>query len=186
VSNYNKIKNILESTTIKITEDQVLNFLKNKKRWPIRYPWNQNTVEIINNTAGNSNNFFETYYNGAASYLDYEKWHRYYALGYTTIISHVLDLTEDLRNLEKKLGEVTGMRINANFYFSKPGQQPSFMEHHHPYDVFVKQIYGSSPWLVNNKKILLKAQNTLVVPKYAPHHVYAKECKKLSLTFNLE
>ena len=186
MSNHNKIKNIIESTTIKITEDQVLNFLKNKKRWPIRYPWNQNTVEIINNIASSSNNFFEAYYNGAAAYLNYEKWHRYYELGYTTIISNVLDLTEDLRNLEKKLEDVTGISVNANFYFSRPGQQPSFTEHNHPYDVFVKQIYGSSPWLVNNKKILLKAQNTLVVPKNAPHHVYAKECKKLSLTFNLE
>ena len=34
--------------------------------------------------------------------LDYEKWYEYYELGYTTIVSNIFDLTDDLRKLDKE------------------------------------------------------------------------------------
>jgi len=46
-----------------------------------------------------------------------QEWIKYYDLGYTTIVSHVLDLTEELRNLNKKLNDAVGLNISANFYF---------------------------------------------------------------------
>ena len=75
---------------------------------------------------------------------------------------------------------------SANFYFSKPGQIPSFLDHSHPYDVIAKQIYGNSTWRVNDKKIKLKKNYSLIIPANAIHSVIDKSNKKLSLTINIE
>jgi len=182
-----KLQKIVQSSDINVTEEQLLDLLKNTKRWPYRYPWNQATVEIINNLGYlTSDLFFTTRNHSGVLYLDYEKWKKYYDLGYTTIISNILDLTEELRILSKKLSDAVGLNINANFYFSKPGQIPSFEHHNHNYHVIVKQIYGNSDWKVEDKKITLKPKDTLLLPKQTLHSVINKKNKKLSLTINIE
>jgi len=183
----NKLANIVQSSNINITEEQLLELLKNTKRWPYRYPWNQPTIEIINNLGYTTSDLFFSQKNFSGfTYLDYDKWIKYYDLGYTTIVSHVLDLTEELRNLNKKLNDAVGLNISANFYFSKPGQLPSFEHHSHKYSVIIKQIYGSSEWKVEDKKMTLKPQDTLLLPKNTLHSVINKKNKKLSLTINIE
>ena len=117
----NKLEKIVQSVDINITENQLLDLLKNIKRWPYKYPWGQGSVEIINNLGTlNKELFFSSKNNFGSNYLDFEKWIYYYDLGYTTIISNILDLTKELRILEKKLSDAIGSNINANFYFSKP------------------------------------------------------------------
>jgi mannose-6-phosphate isomerase-like protein (cupin superfamily) len=183
----NKLEKIVQSVDINITENQLLDFLKNIKRWPYKYPWGQGSVEIINNLGTlNKELFFSSKNNFGSNYLDFEKWIYYYDLGYTTIISNILDLTKELRILEKKLSDAIGSNINANFYFSKPGQLPSFEPHAHSYHVIVKQIYGNSEWQIENKKLILKPKKTLIVPKNTLHAVINKLDKKLSLTINIE
>ena len=173
-----KIKNF----NISLTEADILNFLKIKRRWPIRYPSGQPGVEIITNNGDMRNElFFE-----ASGYIDYKKWKHFYDLGYTTIISNVLDLTEELRNLSHLIKDHVGNDINANFYFGKPGQKPSFDLHTHHYHVIVKQIYGAAEWICGDKKLILKPGETLWIPKEAPHAVVSKEEAKLSLTLNCE
>ena len=175
-----KLQEIVDETSIKINENDVFNFLKIKKRWPHHYPWNQNTVEILANNKKLQSPFFD-----GDGYLNYDKWKRYYDLGFTTIISNVLDLNEDLRIMNKKLTSNTGLQINGNFYFSLPGQIPSFDYHDHDYDVIVKQIYGISEWVVDNKSFELKPNQSCIIPKTIKHKVVNKKEKKLSLTINL-
>jgi quercetin dioxygenase-like cupin family protein len=173
------IKNI----KINISEEDVLSFLKIRKRWPVKYLTNQPSIEIIDNLG--NNDFGNSLFFDSEGYLIYDKWLEIYNLGYTTIMSNVLDLHKDLRNLQKYLNNSFGKRMNGNFYFSKGGQLPSFILHNHEYDVIVKQIYGTGHWILNNNELVLQEQNTLVIPAQSNHQVYKITDKKLSLTINL-
>jgi len=176
------LKEIVENNKIFLEEKDLLNLLKIEKRWPIKYPWNQSTVEIIDNFGNLRNNFIYNY----DGYLNFDLWFEMYDLGYTTVVSNVLDLNEDLRNLQKLIINKTGIKINGNFYFSKTGQNPSFNEHVHPYDVIVKQIYGSAHWRVDNKEFILNPQESILLTKNTKHQVFFQKEKKLSLTLNIE
>ena len=181
-----KIRSTVESFNLNISEEELLNYLKNTKRWPQKYPWGQPSVEIINNIGTQSVNFYKAHAYSNQCYLDFDKWYKYYDLGYTSIISNVFDLNDGLRELSSKLSDITGMLLNGNFYFSKPGQIASFDGHTHNYNVIVKQIYGESKWVVGNKNINLKPQKALIVPKMNTHKVVTKINKKLSLTINID
>ena len=179
-----KLYDVIESIEIPFNEKTILDFIKIEKRWPLRYPWNQNSVEIINNLGYNTNEgLFKS--NG---YLNYDAWQEYYNLGYTTILSNILDLTPELRHLNKTLKKIIGNEINSNFYLSKSGSdnKPSFESHSHPYDVIVKQLYGSAHWEINNKQLVLNKSETLIIPKNTNHRVFLITEPKLSLTINIE
>ena len=60
------------------------------------------------------------------------------------------------------------------------------VNNHHPYDVIVKQIYGSSRWIVNEKEVILNPQDVLFIPRQTDHEVIDKGENKLSLTLNIE
>ena len=176
-----KINNIIKDFKISLTEQELLELLQIRKRWPHKYLWGQNTVEIISNQQTCESIFFFK----ADGYLDYEKWFDFYNLGYTTIISNALDINKELRHLNKILTNVTGLSICGNLYFSKPGQTPSFYKHKHDYDVIVKQIYGETEWFLNDKKFILKPNYTCIIEKNMYHQVLNKQDKKLSLTLNI-
>ncbi len=180
--NLEKVEEIVKSVSINLKENDIFNILKNRKRWPYRYPWGQASIEIIaENEYLVSDLFFKS-----DGYFDFERWKKYYDLGFTSIISNVLDLNEDLRLLNKKLTEHTGLVINGNFYFSKPGRRASFSYHNHEYDVIAKQIYGEADWKIDEKIYHLKAGNTCIIPKNVYHQVLNKENDKLSLTINIQ
>ena len=173
----------INDVEINLKEEDVLNLLQIEKRWPIYYPghFSQPSVEIINNFGSNSNlDMFNQ-----QGYLDYIKWKHLYDLGYTTIISNILDLNKNLRDLNNYIQSKLGSKINGNFYFSKPGQLPSFGLHSHKYDVIVKQIYGDSEWINGEKKITLRPQKAISIPAKTAHKVITKHNKKLSLTLNM-
>jgi len=176
-----KVAEIVKSSNIDLTEEDVLNFLKIRRRWPIVYPGGQPSVEIINNTETNSS----VYFFNVDSYLNYEAWKKFYDLGFTSIISNIFDLTDQLRELNQKLIYATGCNINGNFYFSKVGQTPSFNYHSHNYNVIVKQIYGVSDWKIKDKLYTLKPKDTCIIPKNVLHKVISKNENKLSLTINI-
>jgi len=177
------LSKLIESHNVCFTENLILDLLKIEKRWPIKYQWGQSSVEIINNFQNNINTgFFKD-----DGYLNYDKWKEYYDLGYTSIISNVFDLNENLRKLHNDLKRAVGNEINANFYLSKGNSKnkPSFALHSHPYDVIVKQLYGSSYWNINNKKTILSKNDVLMIPKNTDHEVFMIKKPKLSLTINL-
>ena len=178
----NYLESIVKSVDINLTEEDIFNFLKIKKRWPFRYHWGQPSVEILcSNGRLESKHFFDV-----ENYFIYEEWKKFYDLGFTSIISNILDLDKNLRNLNKRLQENTGLKINGNFYFSKPGKKPSFDYHKHDYDVIVKQIYGSSDWKINEKIFTMNTKDTCVIPKNTLHKVLSKNENKLSLTINIQ
>jgi len=177
-----ELETIIKKTDVDFKEQDLLDLLKIEKRWPHRYPWGQASVEILTNTAALESVLFFN----LKGYLNYEEWKKFYDLGFTTIISNVFDLTNQLRSLNKTLTNKSGLMINGNFYFSKPGQIPSFPYHKHDYDVIVKQIYGEALWKVENKEFILKPKDTCIIPKNTYHQVLSKNENKLSLTINIQ
>ena len=80
---YNNLSYKVKNTAIYISEQQVLDFLKIKHRWPLNYPSGQPSVEIISNNGDMRRvPFFDAF-----GYLDYDKWKHFYDLGYTTVVS---------------------------------------------------------------------------------------------------
>ena len=167
---------------IKISEEDILSFLKIKKRWPLNYPWGQPSIEIINNYNNTVNNFFFD----SDGYLNYDNWYEYYKKGFTTILSDVLDLNNQLRKINMDLKYKIGNEVNANFYFSKSKQLISFKPHTHPYPVIVKQIYGQCDWKIGNEDITLNPQDAIFIPKETVHGVENSRGNRLSLTINLK
>lgn len=106
----------------------------------------------------------------------------YYELGYTMIISNVGRHFEEVKEVEKIVGNYW-----SNFYFGKGcvGVSPSFPYHNHDYDVVVKNIFGSSVWRVDGEIVNLQDQDVLELPKGTFHQVTDIEKLKLSLTCNL-
>jgi mannose-6-phosphate isomerase-like protein (cupin superfamily) len=174
--------NYINDIEINLKEQDILDLLQIEKRWPISYPSSQSSVEIINNLGHNSRSGIFN----QEGYLDYIKWKHLYDLGYTTIISNILDIHKDLRDLNAYIQRKLGSKINGNFYFSQPGQLPSFEPHAHEYHVIVKQIYGKSEWINGDKQLTLEPQKAILIPMRTVHQVITKHEKKLSLTLNIQ
>ena len=140
------------------------------------------TVQTITQTSGWNQSFFNQDF-----FINYDEWKNLYDNGFTTVISDVLDLNEQLRNFNNVIEKEIGAKSCGNFYFgnNREGIKPSWNRHAHDYDVLVKQIYGESSWIVQEKKIILKPQEVLMVPKNTLHQVVKTIGKRLSLTINV-
>ena len=176
--------NIISKTSINLNENAIFNFLKNQKRWPLQYPTGQPSVEVISELGTKVTDFFDVTRDG--TFLNFDRWYNFHKKGFTTTISNVLDLDDELRTLRSNIKEELGTSINGNFYFSRPGKRASFFPHDHPYLVIVKQIYGKSKWQVGGKEFILKPNEVCLIPEYTPHAVIEKKENKLSLTLNIE
>ena len=180
----NNLSNLVKEYPINLTEQDIFNFLKIERRWPHRDIFNEPTVQIISNT-------FEVvdkdFYKGTG-YLDFEKWKNYYDNGFTTILTNVLDLTEELRNLQNKLKYIIGNNVPSNFIFSKGNSDnvPHTMEHNQDYDIIIKQIYGTGYWSIDKKENIIQNGESLIINK----RIYRKNFKinnlNLSLMLNLK
>lgn len=144
--------------------------------------WNQPSIEIISEYGFNTTvDFFD--YKG--QFL-YDRWKRCYDSGFTTILSNILDLTPQLRELSEKLFPYVGDNLNGNFYFS-PGtinNRVSFPPHNHEYNVIIKPIYGNSTWQINDE-VFENSTESFIIPAGASHSVRVCTDKKLSLTLNI-
>ena len=107
--------------------------------------------------------------------------------GFASIISDVLDLTEELRNIEKKCYELFACRANGNFYFTKglSNQNVSFPEHQDPYPIFIKNIYGKSIWRINGNRLDTGEQKVHFMMPNTPHCVTSILEPRLSLTIGV-
>jgi len=177
-----KLLKIIDECDINLKENDIFDFLKIRNRWPIKYQWGQPTIEIISQfNLNSSNDFFDL--NGL---FIYERWIQYYNMGFTTVISNVLDLNSQLRELQEKIFAYTGSKINGNFYFSSgsANHRVSFPPHKHDYNVIVKPIYGKSKWNISGKDLEI-SNKSLLIPLGEEHSVYECVDKKLSLTLNI-
>ena len=177
-----KLQNKIEKFTLNISEEDVFDFIRNEKRWPLNYNSGQKSIEYIDNFGRPIALGLYT----SENYINFDSFIKLYNKGFTFVISSVFDLNKELRDLHDKIIDVTGVKINGNFYFSKGGQQPSFDSHKHPYSVIVKQIYGKGYWKVDKIYKELQPGKTLCVPAETYHQFYKVDTKKLSLTFNLQ
>tara|TARA_B000000532_G_scaffold174378_1_gene141322 strand:- start:179 stop:664 length:486 start_codon:yes stop_codon:yes gene_type:complete len=153
----------------------------------IKYRWQKDLIHVINHCGVINQDFFDL----NDSCINYDRWKKFYDMGFTTLMFNVLDLTEELRELNEKLLPIRGSNTLANFYFSKGTEtrRPSFDKHTHDYNVIVKPIYGKVHWKVNGEDIIAdpvaNPRNLIVVPAYTEHQVVASTEPKLSLTINL-
>ena len=116
-----------------------------ERRFPHQFHTQSPSIEVINSYDGESQQkgMFDS-----EGYLEYFKILDYYEKGHTIIMSNVFDLTEELRLLEGAISDSFAFYpVYGNFYMSKDGRG-GFKSHDHPlYDVYVKQIYGTSHWV---------------------------------------
>ena len=111
----------------------------------------------------------------------------YYEKGHTIIISNVFDLTEELRMFEGAIADSFAFYpVRGNLYFSKSGDG-GFSSHDHPqYDVFVKQIYGTSHWVLGETDdVIVPPGDVIYIPKATKHYVKSSDGPRLSLTINM-
>ena len=177
----NECGNVIANTPINIDEKKMLSLLQ------IKYRWQKDLIHVINHCGVINQDFFDL----NDSCINYDRWKKFYDMGFTTLMFNVLDLTEELRELNEKLLPIRGSNTLANFYFSKGTEtrRPSFDKHTHDYNVIVKPIYGKVHWKVNGEDIIAdpvaNPRNLIVVPAYTEHQVVASTEPKLSLTINL-
>jgi len=171
-----QLESIIKDFQINLTEDKMLDLLQ------IKYRWRYDTVEFINH-AGNVNNFLYD----IDEHLNYEKFLELYNLGFPAIIPNIMDITSDLRELNKKLFKHRGCLTNGNLYFSSGSadHRPSFDLHSHDYDVIVKSMYGPAKWQVGVSSFMLLPGETVIIPKGTVHGVLQSTEPRLSLTLNM-
>ena len=177
----NECGNVIANTSINIDEKKMLSLLQ------IKYRWQKDLIHVINHCGVINQDFFDL----NDSCINYDRWKKFYDMGFTTLMFNVLDLTEELRELNEKLLPIRGSNTLANFYFSKGTEtrRPSFDKHTHDYNVIVKPIYGKVHWRINGEDFIAdpvaNPRNVIVVPAYTEHQVLASTEPKLSLTINL-
>ena len=172
---------------VNMTEQDMFDCLNIKRRFPLLMKhtgWDRPcvSVEVITEHGGKiAHEFFD-----AHGYLIFDEWKKYYDLGFTTIVSNILDLTSELRHLHKELTKIIGRPTFGNLYFSKGsnGNAVSFPHHNHEYDVVVKPIYGKYTWKINDE-LIENEHKIIYIPSGTYHSVVDVPGPKLSLTLNL-
>ena len=167
---------IIKEHEITLDEDGILDLLQIKYRWP------EPALEVINQCQKKSDGFFDS-----RGYVYYERWKRLYDLGFTSLLSNIMDLTAELRSLDDKLFEYKGSETNANMYLSAgtTKHRASFDPHNHDYHVIVKPIYGTCTWVINGKSQEVDPSDVLIIPAGTMHSVAENKEPRLSLTMNL-
>ena len=167
---------IIKEHEITLDEDGILDLLQIKYRWP------EPALEVINQCQKKSDGFFDS-----RGYVYYERWKRLYDLGFTSLLSNIMDLTSELRSLDDKLYEYKGSETNANMYLSAgtTKHRASFDPHNHDYHVIVKPIYGTCTWVINGKSQEVDPSDVLIIPAGTMHSVAENKEPRLSLTMNL-
>lgn len=171
----------LENKKVNLTEDHVLERLLDRRRWPKQYLNGQPSVEAILENGNKHQDFF-----CEDGYLDSEKCIKCYEEGYTLILSNIGSFTKDTWIIQKLLNINFKTEINCNFYFGNGKKSISFPKHQHEYPVIVKNIYGKSKWIIDQKETLLSNQECIWFDKFVNHQVVEINSAKLSLTCNIQ
>jgi len=194
---FGRVYSIVSNTALDILESDVLDFLKIENRWPYQYyhdidfsstthyqrPESYCPIQCI---GYNDIHILDQFYDRRGRFI-FDIWKKYYDLGFTTMISDVLDLNESLRSLRQKIFNETGLRINGNFYLTGETTNQncvSWNHHNHNYDVIVKSIYGKSLWKINDEIVELE-KNPIGILSGTYHSVISCPTKRLTLTINL-
>lgn len=192
---------LIDDCEINLNENDILNFLQIEKRWPFKY------FEDIENPRPDRPDIYgydcpiqAIVEGGHVSFTDfydregrfvYDQFKKFYDLGFTFMLSDVMDLTPELRDLSSKIRNYTGTRPCGNFYITNgesknPRYTHSWKPHKHPYAVTVKVIYGTVKWVIgNNPEKYFSTGDSIFIPNETTHSVVECPGKRLSLTINL-
>lgn len=176
-----KLLNILKNKQVNLTEKDILDRLLDRFRWPKTYSWNQPSIEAILEDGTKHQNFFNE-----DGYLNSEECIKCYEEGYTLILSNIGGFSKDTWVIQQLLNNHFKTTINMNFYFGNGKKSISFEKHNHPYSVIVKNIYGKSKWIIDNKERTLENQDLLWFNQLIDHQVIEINAPKLSLTCNID
>jgi len=170
------VYDVVQDHQINIDESLILDLLKIKYRWP------KGHVETINMCSMTMDDYFDH-----RGFLWYEKWKELYDWGFPSHLNNVMDLTEDLRQLNKKLLQIRGSETMGNIYLSKgtTTKIPSFPPHHHDYHVIVKTVYGNTKWMIGKDIFDVGPNTTLMIPAGTVHAVVEAKEPRLSVTMNV-
>jgi len=172
----------LKSQEMSITEDTILERLLDPLRWPKILPfYNQPSVEAIMEDGSKHQNFFDQ--NDLLKSFDCIKC---YEEGHALILSNIGSLCKDIWLIQQILNQTYKKHINCNLYFGNGKKSVSFNKHNHEYPVIVKNIYGKSKWIIDEKEVILKDQDVIWFDKNIDHQVVEISDAKLSLTCNIE
>ena len=192
---FQKIYQIVSNHQLELQEQDIFNFLKIRNRWPYQY---YHDIDFFNSSDQSLKHYcpvqcignddfpiYDEFYDKRGRFI-FDIWKRYYDLGFTTMISDVLDLNEDLRSLQQKIFKITGKFVIGNFYITGNSNNnfPSWKHHKHSYDVVVKSLYGKSTWKIDNDVIELE-DITIGILSGTYHSVINCPTKRLSLTINI-
>lgn len=175
-----KIFDILNNFYIGIDEKYLIDRLFDRYRWPLFYTNGQPSVEAINKDGSKILDLFLE-----DLYLDSNKTISLYNEGFTLIISRVEYLNSDILQMHNIISDYVGNPVNANIYFGKGNTGVSFSSHAHEYDVFVKNVAGSSKWILGNQTRTLSGQDALFFSAGTFHEVIEIHEPKISITWNL-
>lgn len=176
-----KLLEIIKNKKVSLTEEQVLERFLDRYRWPKKYSWGQPSVEAILENGTKHQNFFSD-----DEYLDSEACIKCYEDGYTLIISNIGGFSKDVWTINQLLNYHFKVNVNCNFYFGNGKKSISFDKHNHDYPVIVKNIYGESKWIIDEKEVVLKNQECIWFDKFIDHQVIEIANAKLSMTCNIE
>ena len=86
-----------------------------------------------------------------------------------------------------KLPFSSTIQVKGNLYFSKSCDGGFSSHDHSQYDVFIKQIYGTSHWVLSETEdVILPPGDVLHIPKGTKHYVKSTDGPRLSLTINMQ
>jgi|TARA_Y100000114_G_scaffold128755_1_gene125916 mannose-6-phosphate isomerase-like protein (cupin superfamily) len=177
--------NEIAGVKVDMTEKQMLNRLLDRFRWPKRYSMAPLTgmpsVEAINEDGSKDENFFSH-----DNFLDSVECIKRYNDGYSLILSAVGGICLGTWQIQQMLNKRLNKYVNCNLYFGNGKKSVSFEKHNHHYPVIVKNIYGKSKWIIDEKEVYLQNQDVIFFDKGTDHQVVEIYDAKLSLTCNIE
>jgi hypothetical protein len=167
---------------IRINEEDVLERIKDRYRWPKFYNTECPTLERIAYRNGDKEQDFFSPFDDC---VIYDEFLNFYQQGYTFVLSGVQYLFDDISRITEKLNSTFGVEINSNMYISKGKKAVSFPYHDHDYPVIVKNVQGKSLWTIDDNDYILEKQNVFYIEKNKWHCVKEIYETKISITFNL-
>ena len=167
---------------VNFTLENLFERIEDRLRWPIKYPWGQPSIEVIDKENLKHQNFFDI----QDGFVDPLKCIDAYHQGYSLLFSNVGYLQKDITKIKNILDKNFNINCNMNLYLGTGYKTPSFLSHTHEYPVLIKNIFGKSKWIIDNQEIVLEKQNCIFFNKEISHQVIEIMEPKLSLTCNLE
>lgn len=178
----NKILSMVYNSPLRITENMVLERIRDRYRWPKSYNTGCPTIERIAREDGyKEQDFFSVF----DDHLLYDKFLELYKEGNTFVLSGVQYLFNDIATITDRLNKEFDIEVNSNMYISRGTKVISYPYHEHDYAVIIKNIEGKSKWLIENEEYILEDQNVFFIDKFKWHCVKEIYNFKLSITFNL-